>query len=73
MMHYSGTLIFNAFFIFGLGYIWVKKPPIPLTSGKNAIWVKYESEPDRWRKYAVIFSFLVLLMIAFDLLRMVGK
>ncbi|MFZ6723304.1 hypothetical protein [Undibacterium sp. Ji49W] len=62
--------IFIGFFVFGIGYLWLKTPAIPVGSGEKARWIKYESNASAWVKRAGMYTLLCLAVIVLDLLRM---
>jgi hypothetical protein len=63
------NVLWVIFLISSIAYLWVKRPPLPKGSGKNAEWIRYEVDPQRWQRYAYIVSFLcvaTLGLIAFQ-------
>lgn len=56
----SAEVWWIAFFGGAIGYIWIKRPPLPKGSGKNTEWIRYELDPNRWRRYAYLYTLVCL-------------
>jgi len=68
MSLFSGFFIL--FFLFSIVFIWVKKPPLPIGSGKNTKRIRYESDSSAWKKLASLYSLVIAAFVVFDLFRM---